>query len=104
MFLNTSQDILYISLAICAVWLTAFMCWGLYYVVMTTKRIFTLIDRITSITKQVQFVVDSVHEKINAAGGQFALAAQIVKQIIEYVQEKKASKPKTKKKTTTKKK
>lgn len=35
---ETSQDIFYLVLAFCVLWLTVFLCWALYYLVRILKQ------------------------------------------------------------------
>ena len=36
--METSQDIFYLVLAFCVLWLTVFLCWALYYLIRLLKQ------------------------------------------------------------------
>jgi len=36
--LETSQDLFYLVLAFCVLWLTVFLCWALYYMIRMLKQ------------------------------------------------------------------
>ncbi len=53
--LETSQDLLYLVLAFCVIWFTAFLCWALYYVM--------------KLLRNVNETFESLKQKFTAASG-----------------------------------
>lgn len=59
MFLLTySQDILYLVLAFCVLWLSVFLIWFVYYLIVSIRQFY-------QITKSVKRKVDEVDEVMN---------------------------------------
>ena len=64
MLFSTSQDLLYMVLAICILWFTIFLCWLLYQAARVLKNANTIIESVTHklelINEAVQYMRDKV--------------------------------------------
>ena len=64
MFLSTSQDLLYIVLALCILWFTVFLCWLLYQAARTLKNANEIVENLNHklelITEAVRFIRDKM--------------------------------------------
>lgn len=91
--LNSSQDILFYVLAICAIMLTAFTCWILYYIIAIIRNAY---DATKSIKKKIDALDDilkTVKANLNSAANYVGLVVSGIDKIVAYVQNKKPSKP-----------
>ncbi len=59
-----SKDILFIILAFCALWFTAFLCWFVYQAIM-------LIKGVNSLLKEVKFSFERVEQALNGIKAKF---------------------------------
>ena len=57
MFLESSQDILYLVLSLSILWFTVFLCWLLYQAARVLKNANEIIE---SITQKLELIVDAV--------------------------------------------
>lgn len=89
MYLESSKDVLFLVLAFCALWFTAFMCWALYYVVSIlrdgARAVREIRDRIEAIDKAVH----AVREKIESSLGSFGIVAAGLKMLGSYLAKRK---------------
>lgn len=76
MALETSQDVLYIVLALCIVWFTVFLCWLLYQAARVLRNANRIIENVTAklelITDAVEFIrrkVDGLSSSLGAVSG-----------------------------------
>jgi len=90
--LETSQDLFYVVLSFCVLWLTIFLCWALYYVIRLLKQTNDFIVDVKTRIATVHSLFNSLKTKIIGEGlkGLFAL--------ISRVREDKKEKTKTKSK------
>ncbi len=98
--MGSSQDILFIVLAFCALWFTAFICWLLYQVAMILRNANLMISELRDKIGKVESALTSIKDRIEGTTGHFTLIAEGVKTLVAYLIEKKISK----KKSTSKKK
>jgi hypothetical protein len=82
--LETSKDLLFVILAFCFLWLTVFMCWALYYIVVMLKNF----SRMTI----------SVREKLESGSNHVAVIAESVIKMVGFLMDKQESKSGKKKK------
>ena len=78
-----TQDILFVVLAFCALWFTAFICWLLYQVAMLIKRLHGLVDDVKVKLSELEEGISSMRRKFD---GNIALISSIadgVKRIME---------------------
>ena len=99
--LNTSQDILFYVLAICAIMLTAFTCWILYYIIAIIRNAY---DATKSIKKKIDALDDIlkiIKANLNSAANYVGLVVSGIDKIVDYVQNKKSTETKIKSKKKT---
>lgn len=89
MFLETSRDILNITLSVCALALTVFLCWGIFYGIKIIRGIFDIIDQIQRTAQRIEQMVIDAKDKIERYVGSARLAAEAVKGVLEYIAERK---------------
>ena len=103
--LETSLDILYITLASSVALLTIFLIWGIYYVVRMLKNAVYMVEKFTIVVKKADEVMDLAKEKLHSTGTYLGVAANLAKGAMDYFGESGVlPKPKKKRKSTRKKK
>ncbi|MDD4290387.1 MAG: hypothetical protein PHH83_03905 [Patescibacteria group bacterium] len=99
--INSSGDILYLTLTICVICFTVFLCWFLFYLIMTLKKIHDVVNFFSKILTSVnEFVID-VKQKAKGSMAYFKLFGVITEKLVNYI-EKKAFKDLDSKQTKTK--
>lgn len=85
--IETSQDILFYALAACAIAIAFFLCWSLYYLVMTLRDTRKVTHDIRKRLEAFWQVVELVREKLQFGGAVFNLAATGIRELAEYVRQ-----------------
>ena len=105
-WINSSQDIMFLAIAICVLVFTFFLCWLLYYTVLSVRNMF-------KITKDVRDSVDKLHnilttakEKLDSTFSYIYVVEEGIKKISDVINDYKkkyasSSNSKTRKKKTT---
>lgn len=97
--LETSVDILYLTIAACVLILTIMLAIGLYYVIVMLKRAKEVTDIMKEKIAKVAAIVDIFHSKLEPAAHLAAGIAGGVKQVVDFLKkrgEKKAGKARRK--------
>jgi len=102
--IDTTLDLLYLALAVAVIAIAFFVCWSLYYLVMTLKDTRSMTRDIRQRLESFWDVVELLREKLQVGGAVFKLAAHGIKELAEHVraytakeEEKPARKTKKKK-------
>ncbi len=90
--IENSKDILYIVLAFCALWLTIFICWMIYYFAMILKKIYQVTETFTKTLEAMESFFNKAKEKVNSFGATFSTLVELGKKGFDYVQEKRLKK------------
>ncbi len=97
MFLTTSKDILFIVLAFCALWLTVFLSWLLYYWISISRDVEHLLRQGRRAIETVDNLTHAAYEKFEHSAASLTLIAQAVKELVVWAVQERAKKPKRKK-------
>lgn len=89
MYLESSKDILYLILAFCALWFTAFVCWALYYVITILRDASNAVSEIRDRIAAIDDAVRMVREKVEASLGSFGIAAAGMRMLGSYLEKRK---------------
>lgn len=95
--LNTSLDVLYIVLAVSVGIFTAFICWGIYYLVRMERNAVYAMEKWTKLMKKADEVLDLAKDKLHGSGAYVVAAANAVKSVVEYAMERKSERKSRKK-------
>ncbi len=87
-----SRDILYIVLAFCSLWLTAFVCWLIYQVAMILKNVNDTMTEAREKIAKIEEALTSIKNRFEKATSGFGLLGEGIKKLVEYVAEKKRGK------------
>lgn len=94
---STSIDILNLVLAVCIICLSFFLCWAIYYFVVSAQMIHRLIKRVEFGVAKVEDVIETAQDKLRNSSAYFMILAEIAKKAMEFVKEKRAEKKTSKK-------
>ncbi|MEK7183228.1 MAG: hypothetical protein AAB776_01195 [Patescibacteria group bacterium] len=78
-----SQDILFIVLAFCALWFTAFLCWLIYQAATLLRHVHGLVDEIKSRVASLEDAVMSMKRKFDGNITMVSSIAEGVRKIID---------------------
>jgi hypothetical protein len=84
----TSIDILNLVLALCVFVLTFFLCWAIYYFVVSIQRVNRITKRIEEGVAKAEEVVSIAKDKLKNSSAYFMILGEIAKKAMEFVQEK----------------
>jgi hypothetical protein len=78
-----SQDILFIVLAFCALWFTAFLCWFIYQVASLLRHVHGLIDEVKDRVVSLEDAIMSMKRKFDGNITMVSSIADGVRKIID---------------------
>lgn len=96
--LETSKDLLYIVVAFAILWLTIFICWGIYYFVMILRQLNLMFKDFRGKINAFEEAIRNIREKFEHSAAYLGLLVEGVKKLVEYVIEKREKKGTEKKK------
>jgi cellulose synthase/poly-beta-1,6-N-acetylglucosamine synthase-like glycosyltransferase len=101
---STSTDILNLVLAISIAALTFFLALAIYYVIASIRKVHNLINKVESGISKTEELVSLVKDKVKGSSTYIMLFAELIKQLLKFVQsnnwvKKKDSKTESSKKT-----
>ena len=100
--LETSRDILNLSIAVAVIALVVFLCWTLYYLISNLKRINRISQKIESGVTKVDGLVDLIKSKVKQSSSYLFLFSKLADKAMDYFshrsKEKKENKEDKKKK------
>ena len=87
--IETSKDLLYVVLAFSVLWLTIFISWTLYYVIMMLRQANNLIKNFREKMEKVSQAVEKIREKFDHTSSYLGLMGKAVEKMVEFIGEKK---------------
>lgn len=87
-----SQDILYIVLAFCALWVTAFMCWLIWQIAMILKNVNDTMSEAREKIAKIEEAITGIRGKFEKATVGLSFLADGVRKVVEYAIDKKLDK------------
>jgi len=79
-----SQDILYIVLAFCALWITAFMCWLIWQVAMILKNVNDTMSEAREKMAKIEEAITAIRGKFEKATVGISFLADGIRRVVEY--------------------
>ncbi len=92
---NTTLDILYLTLAGAVALLTVFLAWAIYYVVRMLRNAVYMVEKVTTVMQKADEVLDMAKDKLHSTGTYIGVAANAIQSAIEYFGEKKTTRKRT---------
>lgn len=96
--LETSQDILWVTLAVCIALFTLFSCWGIFYIVQIIRRAFLVVEHVEEMIKGITDTVKMTKERMERSAAYVSVIADGAKKVMEIVKENTGDGGKKKKK------
>ncbi|HUT22287.1 MAG TPA: hypothetical protein VMX18_02655 [Candidatus Bipolaricaulota bacterium] len=90
--LETSKDVLYIVLSFCLIWLTAFLCWALFYLTRLLKQSNEVVSEVRDKLEDFFDALERVKEKIESGLQIAGVVSDGVKNLVKYLADKRKSK------------
>jgi predicted PurR-regulated permease PerM len=87
--IETSKDLLYVVLAFSVLWLTIFISWTLYYVIMMLRQTNQLIKNFREKIEKVSQAVEKIREKFDHSSAYLGAIGKAVEKMVEFLGEKK---------------
>lgn len=81
--ISNSQDILFLVLAFCALWLTAFMVWLLYYAVMSFKQVYQSVKQVKEKIQALDEIINLFRNKMTSTFSYLNLIIVSIKKMVE---------------------
>lgn len=102
--LETSKDLLNIVIAFCILWFTVFVCWFIYYMVMIIRRVADTTEQIAKMTANINEFFVEAKKRLKKATSYLPLVVEGIKDVTDYIKEKKGSSKKPSPRHSTQKK
>jgi len=90
--LETSKDLLNLTIAFCILWLTAFLCWLIFYFAMIMRGINLIIERFTKTLEAMTAFFNKAKEKVENLSGNFAMVMEAAKKVSDFIKNRKKTK------------
>jgi hypothetical protein len=85
---STSGDILNLVLSICITVLVFFLCWALYYFIVSVKDIYKIIKRVEIGVTKVEEVISLARNKIKNSGIYLTMLGEVAKRAMDFMSER----------------
>lgn len=100
---TTSGDILNLSIAISVIAVAIFLCWTLYHLISSLRRVNKISRQVENITSKTSGLIDLIKSKIKQSGSYIFLFGKLIDQAINYFNNKKSNQEEKTEKNSTKK-
>lgn len=88
--LQTSQDILYLVISFCVLWVTVFLCWTFYYVMRILRNANQIVEEFRVRLQALTEAINYIRGKVEHISGLLTLASGGVSGLIKKAVTKKA--------------
>lgn len=85
--IETSKDLLFVILALCILWLTVFLSWLLYYMIVIIRDAEALVRKLKEAAQKIEQLTHTAQEKLNKSAATFSLVATALKEVLAYLME-----------------
>lgn len=89
MFLETSQDVLYITVSVCALLFTGFLCWTLYYLAQLLKQSNQITAELHVKITEWTDAIDEIKERVMSTAATLAGIGSQVDRVLDFIQSRK---------------
>lgn len=87
-----ARDILFVVLAFCALWFTAFICWLIYQVAMILKNVNDTVSDARASLGKIETAISGIRGRFDHAASALVLIVDSGRRILEYLMERKDKK------------
>jgi len=89
--IQDSRDLLYVVLAFCALWLTIFLAWFIYYLAMMLRQFYLVVKSMRERIDKIDEVIKAVKEKVEQGASVLHLISEGVHKIADLAKERSKS-------------
>ena len=100
---ETSRDVLNLTLALCCIFISVFLCWLLYYMISTIKKTHDVINFFSKTIVSINEFFSELKQKTHSSMAYFRLFGVLTEKFINYVDKKGVFKSKNKQESENKK-
>ena len=86
----TPQDVLYLVISFCVIWVTIFLCWTFYYLMRLLRTTSQIVDEFRTRLQALTETINYVRGKVDHMSGLMTLATGGVTELVKKVVTKKA--------------
>ncbi|MBU0646968.1 hypothetical protein KKC67_02955 [Patescibacteria group bacterium] len=86
--ITNSKDLLNIVLCFCALWLTIFIAWFIYYLAMTMRQVFMTVKETRRKINKIDEAIKTFKEKIEHSASYLLLVGEGIKKLVEVTKAK----------------
>lgn len=86
--INSSQDIFFLVLSFCILWLTIFLAWIMYYGIQTVRQLYDMVSSLKRKLDAVDEIIRLVKSKISVSASYLTLLVSGVKKVVELLGDK----------------
>jgi hypothetical protein len=87
--IQTSQDLLFLVLAFCVLWITILFCWGLYYLVVMLRDAYKISKNVNRKIEAFGELIEALKSKVSTMGAFLTLFSHGLSAFIDHLKEKK---------------
>jgi mevalonate pyrophosphate decarboxylase len=80
---STSQDILFLTIAVCVAFFTLFSCWGLFYMMSAIRNVYKITKDFKDIFKKIEETIDALKSKIHESASYLVLFGEVMKKVMD---------------------
>jgi predicted nucleic acid-binding Zn-ribbon protein len=97
---ETSKDILNLVLAFSIVGISVFICWFLYYIITSIKKLHDIFSLFQKALQSFNELVENAKKKLKNSSTHLKLIGMLVQKIVEEIKDRNEKRKKTNKKNT----
>lgn len=90
MFLETSQDILYLVISFCVLWVTVFLCWMFYYAMRILRNASQIVEEFRMRLQALTDAINYIRGKVENISSLMSIASEGVTGMVKNMVTKKA--------------
>lgn len=81
--IQSSRDLLNIVLAFCVLWLTIFIVWFIYYLIMMIKEAYKITKEMHERINKVDHLIDTIRERFEHGSAYLLLITEGIKKLVD---------------------
>jgi hypothetical protein len=93
--LENSKDLLFIVLSFCALWITVFLCWLIYYLVSILRNTNTMVEEMRDRFRGIEETMRSMRDRLEHATSSLGFVSEGVIKLIQFFISRRKSKAET---------
>lgn len=100
--IESSNDVLYLVISFCVLWLTIFLAWLIYYLAMITRQVYQITKEMRERARKIDDIIKNFREKVEHSASYLVLISEGIKKLVEMVKDKGGGKKEKTKKISKK--